>query len=328
MIIVRSPLRVSLLGGGTDLPAFYRQTKGAVISFALDRYIYITINKLAESNDILLKYSKLERVHDINEIQHPIVRCALKRFEVAGVDISITSDIPAGTGLGSSSSFTVGLIKTLSEYKGLNLTKTELAEIACDIELNDLQEPIGKQDQYAASFGGLNYFVFHPSGEVEIPPLADTGILESFITECCLLVRVGTVRKSSSILADQSERLRSGINHELMAELVEITDRFCRELPGSVGTLGSLLNASWELKSRLSDGVTNDEIENTLLDARNWGATGGKLLGAGQSGYILLTFPDQQARANYIDQYPNKSAIVLPRVDNAGCVVIFRSEQK
>lgn len=328
MIIVRSPLRVSLLGGGTDLPAFYEKSRGTVISFALDKYIYITINKLAESHDILLKYSKLERVTDIDRIQHPLVRSALRRFEVSGVDISITSDIPAGTGLGSSSSFTVGLIKALSEYKGLNFTKEEVAQIACDIELNDLQEPIGKQDQYAASYGGLNHFIFHTNGEVEVSLLDGRSELEAYIADCCLLVRVGTVRKSSSILADQSERLRSGINHELMAELAEITDRFCRELPGSVGILGSLLNASWELKSRLSDGVTNDEIENTLLNARNCGATGGKLLGAGQSGYILLTFPDQQARASYVDQYPNKSAIVLPRVDNAGCVVIFRSEQK
>lgn len=328
MIIVRSPLRVSLLGGGTDLPVFYKQSNGAVISFALNKYIYITINELAESSDILLKYSKLERVSDIEEIQHPIVRSALKRFEVSGVDISITSDIPAGTGLGSSSSFTVGLLKALGEYKGIDFSKEELAQIACEIEIDDLQEPIGKQDQYAASFGGINHFIFHPNGEVESSPLAGKEALESLITESCLLLRIGTVRTSRSILANQSKRLRSGINFELLTSMADMTNRFCLQLPGSVHTLGELLSESWELKSQLAEGVTNEEIEGSLRDAKKHGATGGKLLGAGQSGYVLIVFPNRQLRERYIDQFPNKSRIVLPGIDKAGCVVIFRSEQK
>jgi D-glycero-alpha-D-manno-heptose-7-phosphate kinase len=325
MIIVRSPLRVSLLGGGTDLPAFYTKTKGSVISFALTRYIYITINELAESSDILLKYSKLERVENIDDIQHPIVRYALKRFEVSGVDISITSDIPAGTGLGSSSSFTVGLVKALSEYKGIVLSPSALAEIACDIEINDLKEPIGKQDQYAASFGGINHFVFHNNGQVTASPLSEKTALESCISECSLLLRVGTVRKSSSILADQSERLESGLNFDLMSGLVDITEKFCGELPASVARLGSLLTESWILKTKLAEGITNKEIDAALHSAVKFGATGGKLLGAGQSGYILLVFPDNGLRGKYIKQLPNKSAIIVPRIDNDGCKVIFRS---
>lgn len=327
MIIVRSPLRVSLLGGGTDLPAFYTKTQGSVISFAVAKYIYITINELAESTDILLKYSKLERVQNIDDIQHPIVRSALKRFEVSGVDISITSDIPAGTGLGSSSSFTVGLVKALSEYKGIVLSPSTLAEIACDIELNDLQEPIGKQDQYAASFGGINHFIFHQNGQVTLPDLPEKNALESCISECCLLLRVGTVRKSSPILADQSERLQSGLNFDLMTGLVDITEKFCSGLPESVATLGSLLNESWGLKTKLAEGITNEEIEDALHSAVEFGATGGKLLGAGQSGYILLVFPDIHSRGEYIEQLPNKSAIIVPRIDNDGCKVIFRSEK-
>jgi D-glycero-alpha-D-manno-heptose-7-phosphate kinase len=328
MIIVRSPLRVSLLGGGTDLPVFYKQFKGAVISFALDKYIYITINEFAESSDILLKYSKLERVSNIEEIQHPIVRSALKRFEVSGVDISITSDIPAGTGLGSSSSFTVGLLKALGEYKGIDFSKEELAKIACEIEIDDLQEPIGKQDQYAAAFGGINHFIFHPNDDVEISPLADKAALETVITECCLLVRIGTVRKSRSILTNQSEKSRSGVNFELLADMTDMTNRFCRELPGSTETLGELLGKSWELKSQLAEGVTNDEIESTLQDAKTQGATGGKLLGAGQSGYILIVFPNRQRRERYVDLFPSKSRIILPGIDKAGCTVIFRSEPR
>jgi D-glycero-alpha-D-manno-heptose-7-phosphate kinase len=326
MIIVRSPLRVSLLGGGTDLPAFYTRTKGSVISFALAKYIYITINELAESTDILLKYSKLERVQRIDDIQHPIVRSALKRFEVSGVDISITSDIPAGTGLGSSSSFTVGLVKALSEYKSIVLSPSSLAEIACDIELNDLQEPIGKQDQYAASFGGINQFIFHSNGQVTASQFSEVTALESCISDCCLLLRVGTVRKSSSILTDQSERLQSGRNFDLMAVLVEITEKFCRELPESVATLGLLLTQSWGLKTKLAEGITNKDIENSLNSAIKFGATGGKLLGAGQSGYILLVFPDIYSRGEYIKQLPNESATIVPEIDKDGCKVIFRSE--
>jgi len=327
MIIVRSPLRVSLFGGGTDLPAFYTKIEGSVISFALAKYIYITINELAESSDILLKYSKLERVQNIDDIQHPIVRSALKRFEVSGVDISITSDIPAGTGLGSSSSFTVGLVKALSEYKGIVLSPSALAEIACDIELNDLQEPIGKQDQYAASFGGINHFVFHNDGQVSVSQLSETTTLESCITHCSLLLRVGTVRKSSSILADQSEKLESGLNFDLMAGMLEISKKFCSELPESVATLGSLLTKAWGLKTKLAEGITNNEIENVLDLAIEFGATGGKLLGAGQSGYILLVFPDSRSREQYVEQLPYESAIILPQVDKDGCKIIFRSEK-
>jgi D-glycero-alpha-D-manno-heptose-7-phosphate kinase len=327
MIIVRSPLRVSLLGGGTDLPAFYRKTKGSVVSFALAKYIYITINELVESSDILLKYSKLERVQNIDDIQHPIVRSALKRFEVSGVDISITSDIPAGTGLGSSSSFTVGLVKALSEYKEIELSPSALAEIACEIELDDLKEPIGKQDQYAASFGGINHFTFHQNGQVTVEQLSERTALESCISECSLLLRVGTVRKSSSILAGQSEKLESGLNFGLMASLVDITEKFCRELPESVAILGSLLTESWKLKTKLAEGITNREIENALDSAIELGCTGGKLLGAGQSGYILLVFPDSRSRGEYIRQLPYDSAIILPQVDNDGCKTIFRSEK-
>jgi D-glycero-alpha-D-manno-heptose-7-phosphate kinase len=264
-------------------------------------------------------------VENIDDIQHPIVRYALKRFEVSGVDISITSDIPAGTGLGSSSSFTVGLVKALSEYKGIVLSPSALAEIACDIEINDLKEPIGKQDQYAASFGGINHFVFHNNGQVTASPLSEKTALESCISECSLLLRVGTVRKSSSILADQSERLESGLNFDLMSGLVDITEKFCGELPASVARLGSLLTESWILKTKLAEGITNKEIDAALHSAVKFGATGGKLLGAGQSGYILLVFPDNGLRGKYIKQLPNKSAIIVPRIDNDGCKVIFRS---
>jgi D-glycero-alpha-D-manno-heptose-7-phosphate kinase len=222
----------------------------------------------------------------------------------------------------------VGLLKALGEYKGIDFSKEELARIACEIEIDDLQEPIGKQDQYAAAFGGINHFIFHPNGDVEISPLADKNALESLITDSCLLVRIGSVRTSRSILADQAEKVRSGINFELLANMAEMTNRFCAELPKSCDNLGPLLRKSWELKSQLAQGVTNEEIETTLQDAKSHGAAGGKLLGAGQSGYVLLTFPNRAVREIYINQFPNKSRIVLPGIDETGCTVIFRSEPK
>lgn len=327
MIIVRSPLRVSLLGGGSDLPEFYSKAEGCVISFALAKYIYITVNDLAESTDILLKYSKLERVKKIEDVQHPIVRSALKRFGVTGVDLSITSDIPAGTGLGSSSSFTVGIVKALSEYSGLNLSQSELAEIACDIELNDLQEPIGKQDQYAASFGGINFFVFHQNGQVSLPKLREKNAIENWIIDSCLLVRVGTVRKSTQILADQSSRLKQGVIFDSTKSLTNMVKKFESELPGSLKTLGSLLNESWQVKKKLAIGITNEEIDKTLNSAIEFGAVGGKLLGAGQSGYLLLVFPNRGKRVEYIKSLPIGSMTILPRIDSDGCKVIFRSEK-
>ena len=326
MIIVRSPLRVSLLGGGSDFSSFYTYRNGVVVSFALDKYIYITINKLVETNDILIKYSKLERVQNINHIQHPIIRAVLQRFELKGIDISVSSDIPAGTGLGSSSSFTVGLLKSVSEYKGINLSKADLAKIACEIEIEDLKEPIGKQDQYSASFGGINHFVFHQNGDVASLPLLGRDLLETQVTQCCLLLRIGTVRQSSSILTDQSEKLNRGINLNLIDGLVDIAEKFCSKFPESVTELGSFLTESWRLKVRLADGITNSEIEGTLETAIKFGAKGGKLLGAGKSGYILLVFGDYSTRGEFINQHSDKFVIILPRVDSEGCKVIFRSE--
>jgi D-glycero-alpha-D-manno-heptose-7-phosphate kinase len=221
----------------------------------------------------------------------------------------------------------VGLVKALSEYKGISLSPSAIAEIACDIELKDLREPIGKQDQYAASFGGINHFVFHQDNTVELMSLPEKKSLESCITECCLLLRVGTVRKSSSILSDQSEKLQSGLNFDLLENLAEITEKFCSQLPNSVATLGSLLTESWGFKRKLAEGITNEEIEEALQTAIRYGATGGKLLGAGQSGYILMVFPNTKIRDEYIKIVPTKSSIILPKIDEEGCKVIFRSEQ-
>jgi len=326
MIIVRSPLRVSLLGGGTDLPAFYKKRKGTVISFAISKYVYITINKLAESNDVLLKYSKLERVQRIEDIQHPIVRCALERFEVSGVDISITSDIPAGTGLGSSSSFTVGLIRALTEYKGLTLTKEEIAEKACEIEMIDLQEPIGKQDQYASSYGGVNQFVFNTNGKVDSIPILGEMELRAYILGNCLLLRIGSTRNSNSILSNQALALQQGTNLRAMSELCDLTEEFCSSLPLSISSLGQRVLESWSLKSQFAQRISNVDIENRIQTALNLGATGAKLLGAGQAGYLLIVFPSTQIRSNYLAHKSTYDDIIIPQIDNEGCKVIFRSE--
>lgn len=326
MIIVRTPLRVSLFGGGTDLPIFYRKLEGNVISFAFNKYIYISINRILDTNDIALRYSKTERVRDVKDIQHPIFRSALSRFRISGVEISVNSDIPSGTGLGSSSAFTVGLVKTLSEYMGTTLTSDELAEIACEIELKDLGEPIGKQDQYAASFGGINNFIFLKNEQVLRRPINATELLEEYISNSSLLVRVGGVRNASSILKEQNSKLESGFNWQVLSKIRAASEDFCSRLPESLSEIGSLLNEYWHLKKSLALEISNQEVEEELEYAKKLGASGGKLLGAGKSGFLFLVFPDHTSRNLYVEIKSKISTVVLPKIDYYGSKVIYRSE--
>lgn len=248
MIITRTPLRVSILGGGTDLPSFFKKSPGTVLSFALKRYIYISLSQLAESKDIVLKYSKLERVESPELIQHPIVREAFLNYRLAGVDLSVSSEIPAGTGLGSSSSFTVGLIKAISLYSGENLTKVDLASRACNLEIDILEEPIGKQDQFAASFGGLNQFIFNQDSSVEIRSPRNQDELRAEITSRCLLVRTGTTRNASMILELLQRDQDSNSQYQKLSEMANLAFSFCNQSVSTLETLAEYMNASWEIK--------------------------------------------------------------------------------
>lgn len=326
MIVTRTPLRVSLFGGGTDLPSYFQLYSGGVVSFAISKYIYISINELSESDDILIKYSKLERVQNVEDIQHKIIQAILKRFEVKGVDIAITSDIPAGTGLGSSSAFTVGMLKTITEFKGIELSKSELASMACEIELKDLGEPIGKQDQYASAFGGLNNFVFNQDNSVDIRTLRNPEQLKNIVVKNSLMIRVGDVRKASSLLKKQNDDTLSGINAEALNSIDSLRKDFLL-LDGFTPTdVGNMLLNSWNAKKRLSPEISSNMIDEMLSSAQDSGAAGGKLLGAGGSGYLLLIFESATKLKFFRDSLPSHVSHISPVIDYDGSTVVYRSE--
>jgi D-glycero-alpha-D-manno-heptose-7-phosphate kinase len=297
MIITRSPLRISLGGGGTDLPSYYRKHSGFLIAAAIDRYVYITLHQTFQQ-ELIIKYSKLEHANSVDEVQHPIVREALK---VAGIDkphMEITSmaDIPSGTGLGSSGSFTTALLKALHAYKKNIVHPRELAEQACDIEINKLGEPIGKQDQYIAAYGGITCFQFLPDDRVEAKPLnVDAETLYN-LEDNLLLFFTGFSRSAGSILKEQDQKSRQA--DSAMTENLH----FVKELgyqsmealeSGNLVRFGELMNTHWERKKQRSGGMSNGKIDEWYTHAMANGAVGGKLIGAGGGGFLMFYTEDK-----------------------------------
>src|SRR6266513_1458491 len=265
MIITRSPLRISVGGGGTDLPSYYREHCGFVIAAAIDKYVYISLHPMFEQQ-IFIRYSRLERVQSIEEIQHPIVREALGLMKICQPYLQITSiaDIPAGTGLGSSGSFTIALLKALHTLKKNIVTPAQLAEQACDIELNKLGEPIGKQDQYIAAYGGITCFKFMPDGRVDAWPLKVSEETLFNLEDNLLLFFTGYSRSASSILKEQDDKSRQA--DEEMTQNLHFTKEiaFSTKLAlekGDVSEFARLMNVHWQHKKRRNTGITNREID-------------------------------------------------------------------
>lgn len=298
MIITRSPLRISLGGGGTDLPSYYRnQDGGFLIAAALDKYVYITIHETFE-RELILKYSKLERVSQVGEVQHPIVREALKSVGIreANLEITCMADIPAGTGLGSSGSFTTALLKALHAYQKNLVPSSELAQQACEIELNRLAEPIGKQDQYIAAYGGVTCFRFRPNEAVEAWPLRLSTETLHNLEDNLMLFFTGSSRSASAILEDQDRRSAHG-DQEMIANL-----NFIKQLAfetqqalesGELRCFAELMNRHWEHKRKRSKGMSNGRIDELYQQARAHGALGGKLVGAGGGGFLMFYTEDK-----------------------------------
>lgn len=292
MIITRSPLRITLGGGGTDLPSYYRQYGGFLISAAIDRYVYVTVMR-PFTPGIFLKYSKLEQVDQVNEVKHPIIREALRLLNLNTPQIEITTlaDIPAGTGLGSSGSFTTALLKALYAHRHRLLHPSELAELACDIEINKLGEPIGKQDQYIAAFGGITTFRFQPDDRVEAAPLQIS--MESLfdLEDHLLLFFTGFSRSAGEILKDQDTRTRE-LDQEMLYNLNYIKELGLRSQhaleQGRTDDFGAMLHEHWEHKKKRSGGMSNPRIDEWYELARRQGALGGKLVGAGGGGFLLF----------------------------------------
>jgi D-glycero-alpha-D-manno-heptose-7-phosphate kinase len=298
MIITRSPLRITLGGGGTDLPSYYQQHGGFLVAAAIDKYVYVTAMR-PFTPGIFLKYSKLEHVDQIDEVHHPIIREAIRiaGFRTPQIEITTLADIPAGTGLGSSGSFTTALVKALYAHRRHLLHSHEVAEIACDIEINRLGEPVGKQDQYIAAYGGVTCFTFHPNERVEAVPLRASMETLFNLEDNLLLFFSGFSRNAGSILSDQKKRTEKSDQTMLdnLHEVKELGYRSQQALErGDVGLFGEIMHAQWEQKKRRSSGMSNPTIDEWYeLGLRN-GATGGKLIGAGGGGFLMFYAEDHR----------------------------------
>lgn len=297
MIITRSPLRVSLGGGGTDLPSYYHEHGGFLIAGAIDKYVYINIHpRFVEG--FLLKYSHMEEVSAIEDIRHPIIRECLRALDirVRNLEITSTADIPAGTGLGSSGSFTTALLKALYAYKKMLIAPHQLAEQACHIEIDVLKEPIGKQDQYIAAFGGITCFEFCRDGSVTVVPLAISEETLFNLEDNLLLFFTGYSRSASSILKQQDDKSRiadTEMTHNLhfMKELAFSSKRALEE--GDLAEFGRLMDVHWEHKKQRSPEMSNGAIDQCYSYARANGALGGKLVGAGGGGFLMFYAEDK-----------------------------------
>lgn len=298
MIITRSPLRITLGGGGTDLPSYYREHGGFLVAAAIDKFVYVTVMRPFMPG-IFLKYSELEHVDHIEDVKHRIIREALLQldFRTPQIEITTLADIPAGTGLGSSGSFTTALLKALYAHRRRLLHPSELAELACDIEMNRLHEPVGKQDQYAAAYGGVTCFTFNPDGSVEAEPLAMSMETLFTLEDNLLLFFTGFSRSAGQILKDQKTRSEQH-DAAMLQNLHDVKELGLRSkatlLAGDVPGFGALMHEQWEQKKRRSGGMSNPQIDEWYALALANGALGGKLVGAGGGGFLLFYSEDHR----------------------------------
>ena len=297
MIITRSPLRVSLGGGGTDLASYYSEHSGFLVAAAIDKYVYLTHHKTFQK-EIIVKYSKLERVNSVDEIEHPIFREALKLTGVIDPHTELTSmaDIPGGTGLGSSGSFTTALLKALHTYNKHPISPAALAEQACDIEINKLGEPIGKQDQYIAAIGGITAFTFHKDGRVEYRPVKLSEETHYNLEDNLLLFFTGYSRSASGILKDQNDRSKK--NDSSMLDNLHFTKELGYKSletleTGNLEEFARLMDVHWQRKKTRSSGMSNAHINEWYDYAMQNGALGGKLIGAGGGGFLMFYASDK-----------------------------------
>jgi D-glycero-alpha-D-manno-heptose-7-phosphate kinase len=300
MIITRTPLRVSFCGGGTDLPSYYRKQQGAVVSTTVNKYVYITINRLTRYFDhpILIKYSQTELVDSVEEIQHPIVREAMKMTGVVDrVEITSMADIPAGTGLGSSSTYAVGLLHALHTFKGEYVSAGQLAREACEIEIERLGDPIGKQDQYIAAYGGICYIRFNPDESVFVDPVICSYATKQALQGNLMMFYTGMTRRAGDIL--EIQRATTDRKMDVLTKMRDLCVQALEVLKDgrSLNRFGEILHEAWCHKRTVVDTISNDSINVHYETAREAGAIGGKLLGAGGGGFLLFYVePQNQER--------------------------------
>jgi D-glycero-alpha-D-manno-heptose-7-phosphate kinase len=298
MIISRSPLRISLGGGGTDLPSYSNEFGGFLIAAAINKYVYVSVNRPFQQ-EIVLKYSAIEKETNVDEVSHPIIREVLKSLNLKTPQIEITSiaDIPAGTGLGSSGSFTTALIKALYAHYQKNIHPQQLAELACHIEITNLGEPIGKQDQYISAYGGINEFIFHKDGSVSSSPLNLSIQTVHDLEDNLVLFFTGISRSAGSMLKDQVDKSKKN-DSDMITNLHFIKNLGEQSkvalLNNDTTKFGELMNEHWEHKKSRSIGMSNDFIDSAYKSAMQSGAVGGKLVGAGGGGFLMFYAKDKE----------------------------------
>ena len=324
MIVVRTPFRVSFVGGGSDMRAFYENNKGAVISTSIDKYMYLSLHKKFDQG-FRIAYSKIEDVQKKHEIVHPIVRNVLEHFDVnTDLEITSTADIPGkGTGLGSSSSYCISLIRALSEYFNFDLNKREIAELACHVEIEMCKEPIGKQDQYACALGGYNKLEFLNTGKVKVNPIKLSEDYRMNFEAHWMVFYTGKTRSASKILEAQGQLIKKPEKNNKLMKMVELVDPFIESLLSEdIAKSAELLNLNWVLKKELTADISNTQIDEMYEAAIEAGALAGKLLGAGAGGFLFLLVPpnkklDVKYMMRHLKHVPLNS-------DNTGTSLVYR----
>jgi D-glycero-alpha-D-manno-heptose-7-phosphate kinase len=325
MIISRTPFRISFAGGGTDLPAFYRRDGGAVTSAAIDKYMFLTVNR-AFDHRIRVAYAQTEIVEHAEQVRHPLVREALKLMGIDyGVEITSVADIPAQSGLGSSSSFTVGLLNALHAFKGEHASAEQLAREACRIEVELLREPIGKQDQYIAAYGGLQHIQFNTDESVFVNPVVTAPGARQALAGQLLMFYTGRTRKASDILTQQKQTTSAGDKQAALetmrAQAVAIRDVLQRG--GDLRDFGRLLHEGWLLKRSLVSAISNPDIDRHYEQALAAGALGGKLLGAGGGGFLI--FFVERDRQPAVREALRELSELKFNLESEGCKIVYLS---
>lgn len=309
MIITKTPFRISFCGGGSDMPDFYREYGGCVLSTSINRYMYITMHPYFDKNKTAVKYSQTEIVDNIANIDHSIFKHVLNEKGISGVEIVSTADVPSGTGLGSSSAFTVGLLHTLYCYQGKYVSKGRLAEESCVIEIDKLGNPIGKQDQYAAAYGGLNFISFHKDDTVSVEPIVTKSETLKELQANLVMFYTGVTHDANKILAQQKRNLNMAASKDNLIQMCRLARQMKHALEkNELSDFGNTLNEGWYRKRELSGEISNPEIDRWYDIAVNNGALGGKLLGAGGGGFLLFYCPKER-------QEKLEKALGLERLD-------------
>lgn len=293
MIISRTPLRVSFVGGGSDLPCFYREHGGAVLSMSVKKYVYLSMHDYFEPHGSILKYSEIEKPRTNDEIKHRIIQQVFRDLEIDSVDFNSSADVPAGTGMGSSSAFTVGLLNLCYAYKGQYVSRGRLAEEACEVEIAKLSEPIGKQDQYGCALGGINLIEFHSDDSVTYESVPLTIEQRRMMERNLVMFYLGKARSASALLTVQADQVANDAAKTASLKVMADQARSLRgDLCRDIDALGPYLHEGWMRKRELSAHVSNALVEDAYKRGIAAGATGGKLLGAGGTGFLLFYVPD------------------------------------